>query len=91
MGKKIREIKIRKMRAEAARSILEDELNAAFMAGEDRVRVIHGIGEGILKRLTEEVVREYDFVRLAVSVGDNPGETLLDVFPPDKSTLRMLT
>ena len=47
----MREIRIRELRYEEARARLEDELNRAFMEGEMRVHVLHGIGEGILKKI----------------------------------------
>ena len=87
----MREIRIRKLGLEDARGKLECELNAAFMAGETRVRVIHGIGTGRLKELTREIVNGCGFGALVEeTVFFNPGVTMVDLFPPDRQALRML-
>ncbi len=88
----MREIRIRELRADEARRKLEMELNDAFMAGETSAVVLHGIGSGRLKKLTEEVVQEMGFARIlpALTLSANPGETRLELLPPDKKTLRML-
>ncbi|MCB1160385.1 MAG: Smr/MutS family protein [Leptospiraceae bacterium] len=87
----MREIYIRKMRYEEAKYKLERELHAAFMEGETLVEVIHGIGEGKLKQLTEDMVNEYDFLRLYKTdewIYSNPGSTKVEIFPPDKADLK---
>jgi len=85
----MREIRIRLMSYDEARDKLEMELNEAFMAGETRVQVLHGIGTGALKRLTEKTVRGYDFASLVEDPAVyNPGVTLVDLLPPSKSDLR---
>lgn len=88
----MREIRIREMALEEARWKLEQELNDAFMAGESRVRVLHGIGTGRLKKMTHEVAESYDFVKIVPesSLTYNPGITVLDLFPPDRSRMRMI-
>ena len=78
------------MRVNAARSKLDAELNDAFMAGETRVRVLHGIGSGALKKMTEEAVRDCGFGKIAADIiYNNPGITVVDLFPPDRYTMRM--
>ncbi len=87
----MREIRIREMRFDAARLKLEVELNEAFMAGETRVSVLHGIGSGKLRKLTETVVNDMGFGRLVTDTLDsNPGTTLVDLFPPDSHHLKMM-
>ena len=88
--KPIRQIRIREMRLPAARDRLEQELNDAFLAGEQRVHVLHGIGSGALKRMTAEVVSQYDFCRLVELDATlyNPGISVVDLFPPDPSAIR---
>lgn len=75
-----------------ARLKLEEELNQAFMAGESSVTVLHGIGSGKLKKLTEEVVQELGFGRVlpATEYSGNAGVTRVELFPPDLKTLKML-
>ena len=89
---RIREIHIRRMSLSEARIKLENELNDAFMRSERRVHVVHGVGQGKLKTMLFEVVRGYDFCRLvdaANVLNYNPGVTVVDLFPPDRATLRM--
>ena len=76
------------MRMDEARGKLEGELNEAFMAGETRVNVLHGIGSGQLKQMTLEVVESYDYTRLAEVLYTNPGVTVVDLDPPDPSAMR---
>jgi hypothetical protein len=75
-----------------ARLKLENELNDAFMRSETRVIIVHGIGQGKLKQMAIEVVQSYDFCRLVPEediVRYNPGVLVVDLFPPDRATLRM--
>jgi dsDNA-specific endonuclease/ATPase MutS2 len=86
-------IYIRKMRYEEAKAKLDKEINNAFMEGETLVEVIHGIGEGKLKQLTIDYVRENGFLRLFESgdfVYTNPGSTKIEILAPDKNTLKKL-
>ncbi len=79
----MREINIRQMSPFEARLKLESELNQAFMAGEQRVTVIHGIGAGVLKKLTHEIVAEYNFCDIfETPLADNPGTTQVNLYPP---------
>lgn len=82
---RMREIYIRRMKPSEARPRLEAELNRAFMDGLERVRVVHGIGDGVLRRLVREVVAEYDFCAVfesPLSELENPGATQVDLYPP---------
>ena len=82
----MKEIYIRKMSYEDARYKLERELHDAFMEGESLVEIVHGIGEGILKRMAEEFVAQSDFLRLSPRdpLFYNPGATRVDVLIPNK-------
>lgn len=88
----MREIRIRQLPLEEAKRILEDELNRAFMSGETVVQVLHGIGTGALKKMTLDIVREYDFVQLSSlgSLHPNPGVTILEILAPSPSQLRRI-
>jgi len=81
----MRTIRIRKLRAEEAKYKLERELHEAFQAGEQYVEVLHGIGEGVLKRITQEFVTSSGFSRLLPTdpmFPGNPGITKVELFPP---------
>jgi hypothetical protein len=88
----MREIYIRKMRYEDAKDKLDREIHAAFMDGETLVEVIHGVGEGVLRQLTLDTIRCYDFLLLSQSsyTYDNPGTTRVEILAPDKSKLKKL-
>ena len=87
----MREIRIREMRYPDARARLEQELNDAFLAGELRVSVLHGIGMHTLKDMTAQVVRETGYGRIVEeNFLSNPGVTLVDMFPPDESYLKSI-
>ncbi|URD71249.1 Smr/MutS family protein [Leptospira borgpetersenii] len=84
-------IYIRKFRFEEAQKKLEKEIQEAFLAGETFIEVVHGIGEGILKKLTADTIRSHDFLKeidytqFGIS---NPGSTLVEVLGLDKDTLK---
>ncbi|HMV45383.1 MAG TPA: Smr/MutS family protein [Leptospiraceae bacterium] len=85
------EIYIRKMRYEEAKQKLERELQDAFMRGETLVQVVHGIGEGKLKELTLETIRNYDYLRLVNTeqfITPNPGVTKIEIMGLDKQDLK---
>jgi len=90
-GGKPREIRIRRMPLDEARWKLESELHDAFMQGVGCVHVIHGIGQGRLKAMALEILQGYDFCRVRppedVAVY-NPGVLVVDLFPPDRATMR---
>lgn len=56
------EIHLRAMRAEDAVEALERFLDDAVLAGLDRVRIIHGKGEGILRQVTQDLLRKHRHV-----------------------------
>ncbi|ASV10150.1 Smr domain protein [Leptospira interrogans serovar Icterohaemorrhagiae str. Verdun HP] len=84
-------IYIRKLRFEEAQWKLEKEIQEAFLAGETLIEIVHGIGEGILKKLTLDTIRSHDFLKevdysqFGIS---NPGSTLVEVLGPDKDVLK---
>jgi DNA mismatch repair protein MutS2 len=57
------ELKLLGMRGEEALRALEKFLDEAKLVGVSRVRVIHGHGEGILKRLVREYLKESPYVK----------------------------
>ncbi|MBM9575635.1 Smr/MutS family protein [Leptospira sp. 201903070] len=84
-------IYIRKLRFEEAQEKLEREIQEAFLAGETFVEIIHGIGEGVLKKLTVDTIRSHDFLKevdYSLYGISNPGSTLVEVLGPDKDTLK---
>lgn len=79
------------MRYEEAKQKLERELQDAFMRGETLVQVVHGIGEGKLKELTLETIRNYDYLRLVNTeqfITPNPGVTKIEIMGLDKQDLK---
>ena len=85
----MREIRIRELRYREAEALLDVELNAAFMAGERRVQVLHGIGSGALQRMTHSFVKTCGFARVAPQlIGENFGITVVDLDPPGPHAMR---
>lgn len=62
------------------------ELDAAFMAGEPEVEVIHGIGTHTLKTMVHDEVAKLDYISLLPS--RNPGVTRLEIHGPDEHILK---
>lgn len=52
-----RELHLRQMRAEDAEEVLDKFLDEAILAGAPSIRIVHGKGEGILRQVTQEVLR----------------------------------
>lgn len=57
------EIHLRQMRAEDAQLELERFLDDAVLGGVPTLRIVHGKGEGILRKLTQEVLRKHREVK----------------------------
>jgi len=53
------ELHLRHMRAEEALRDLEKFVDDALLAGLSNVRIIHGKGEGILRKVTQEFLRKH--------------------------------
>lgn len=84
----MREIRIREMRFLDARDKLERELHEAFMRGETRVDVLHGIGTGQLRQMTVNLIQSLSFAELAETPGHNPGVTAVNLYPPTTRELK---
>jgi DNA-nicking Smr family endonuclease len=87
----MREIYIRKLRYEEAHEKLEREIQRAFVEGEIYIEIVHGIGEGILKRMAMEYIQAQDFLRLIPRpdmIRTNPGSTLVELLAPSAEILR---
>ncbi|TGM11128.1 DNA mismatch repair protein MutS [Leptospira selangorensis] len=85
-------IYIRKMRYEEAYRLLDREIQAAFMKGETLVEVVHGIGEGVLKKMTDDYIREHSFLKIledgGLHLANNPGSTLVEIMGPSSEDLK---
>jgi len=57
------EIHLRQMRAEDAERELEKFLDDAVLAGLDQVRIVHGKGGGVLRKVTHDLLRRHPHVR----------------------------
>lgn len=53
------EIHLRQMRAEEAERDLEKFIDDAILAGLSSVRIVHGKGEGILRKVTQDLLRKH--------------------------------
>lgn len=59
------EVDVRGMRAEEARALVRERMDAASMAGRPEVRVIHGRGTGALRAAVREELRRHPLVARA--------------------------
>lgn len=57
------EIHLRAMRAEDAEEVLQKFIDEAVLAGLHQVRIVHGKGEGILRRLVQDFLRRHQVVK----------------------------
>ncbi|MCA0362280.1 MAG: endonuclease MutS2 [Armatimonadetes bacterium] len=57
-----REIQIRQMRAEEAQDAVEKFIDDALVAGVNIVRIVHGKGEGVLRKITQDILRRHPHV-----------------------------
>lgn len=57
-----RELHLRQMRAEEAEETLDRFLDDAIVAGVDEVRIVHGKGTGVLRKLTHDLLRRHSQV-----------------------------
>lgn len=57
-----RELHLRHMRAEDALEALEKCIDDALVAGADMVRIVHGKGEGVLRKVTQDFLRRHPHV-----------------------------
>lgn len=56
-------LRIREMRVDDAKPLLEKYLDDAILAGYDTVRILHGRGAGILRRMVHEYLSQHPQVR----------------------------
>lgn len=69
------ELYIRRLKVDEALPKLDPYLNAAFMAALPAVRIVHGKGTGILRKVVHEVLAEHPLVK-SFRLGDyNEGGT----------------
>ncbi|MFI5387863.1 MAG: Smr/MutS family protein, partial [Fimbriimonadales bacterium] len=57
------EIHLRAMRAEDAERELDRFIDDAVLAGLDSVRIVHGKGEGVLRKVTQDYLKRHPHVR----------------------------
>jgi DNA mismatch repair protein MutS2 len=57
------EVDLRHLRAEEARTELDKFVDDAVLAGLPSVRIVHGKGEGILRKMTQEALRRHPHIR----------------------------
>lgn len=58
-----REIQLRRLRAEDAQESLEKFIDEAVLAGLHSVRIVHGKGEGVLRKLSQDLLRRHRDVK----------------------------
>ena len=58
------ELNIRRKRYDEAKIELDSFLNSSFMREHRRVKIIHGVGEGVLKKMTHELVNQCGFAKI---------------------------
>ncbi len=63
MNIKKNEIYIRKLGYEEAKIKLMVELDKLYLSGAERIKIIHGKGKGILKKMVEEYLSKQPFVK----------------------------
>jgi hypothetical protein len=80
------------MRYDEARALLVAELDRAFMDGVERVTVLHGIGDGILRKMVIDVAGSLDYAEVVPvdphAIGKNPGVTVLHLLIPGRALLK---
>lgn len=53
------EVTLRMMRVDQAEAVLNKYLDDAILAGLDRVKIVHGKGDGILRSVTEKILKSH--------------------------------
>jgi len=56
-------IDVRGMRADEALSIVENQLDKAMILNISSLRILHGKGDGILRKMIRELLKKYDIVK----------------------------
>jgi DNA mismatch repair protein MutS2 len=76
------ELHLRQQRAEDAAEALDRYLDEAVLAGHTTVRIVHGKGEGVLRKLTQDALRRHRAVRsfrLAAADEGGDGVTVVEL------------
>jgi len=68
-----REINIIGQRAEAAREQVDKLLDSAALAQVERIRIVHGHGMGVLKKVVAELLKENPHVEKFYTAGQEEG------------------
>ncbi|HSW49570.1 MAG TPA: Smr/MutS family protein, partial [Bryobacteraceae bacterium] len=74
-GRDVRELNLIGQRAEEAREQVEKFLDNATLADASRVRIVHGHGMGILRRMVAELLAAHPHVEKFYPAGDSEGGT----------------
>jgi DNA mismatch repair protein MutS2 len=67
------EVDVRGQRAEEALEIVQSHIEAAYLAGQPFVRIIHGKGTGRLRQVIRDTLRQSPHIRAVESGQDNEG------------------
>ena len=82
---KVPEIYIRKMRRENAKNKLIDELEKHYSNREKRVKIIHGIGNYVLREMLLEEIKTINYVEIVEDFfEESTASLLLKIHSPDK-------
>ena len=81
----VKEIYIRRLPLEEAREVFLRELEKAFLQGYTYIKVVHGIGKGVLKNMVEEEISKMPYAKLLYT---NLGESYIELYPPSKDILK---
>jgi len=79
-------IYIRKLPYSEAKHIFLSELEKCFFSGEERIEVVHGIGEYVLRNMVFAEVAKIDYAQVRDS--DNPGISIVELDLPEESMLK---
>ncbi|MEL7644015.1 MAG: Smr/MutS family protein, partial [bacterium] len=67
------EVDVRGQRAEEALEIVQSHIEAAYLAGQPFVRIIHGKGTGRLRQVVREALRQSPHVRTVETGQESEG------------------
>ena len=86
------EIYIRKLRYEDAKKKLLQEIESLFLKGAERVRIIHGVGEHILRKMAVQELSRLDYIEIIEdeNIQKNIGQLEIRLLLPDPELLRQL-
>lgn len=82
---KVPEIYIRKMRRENAKNKFIDELEKHYSNREKEVKIIHGIGNYVLREMLLEEIKSINYVEIVEDFfEESTASLLLKIHSPDK-------